>query len=74
MKSPIENRPIMNLNQFLKYEIPKYRHKNNNKFVLLENTKFIKEISLNIKNTTNSTNLFFRVEYWNYNRAKKFTN
>ena len=66
-KVSIENRPLMNLNQFIKYEIPKNRKKNNNKIILYENTKLIKEVSLNIVNTTNSTNLFFHVEYWNYN-------
>ena len=68
-KVSIENRPLMNLNQFIKYEIPKNRKKNNNKIILYENTKLVKEVSLNIVNTANSTNLFFHVEYWNYNRA-----
>ena len=68
-KVSIENRPLINLNQFIKYETPKYRKKNNNKIILYENTKLVKEVSLNIVNTANSTNLFFHVEYWNYNRA-----
>ena len=42
-KISIENRPLMNLNQFIKYEIPKNRKKNNNKIILYENTKLIKK-------------------------------